>query len=100
MVYEVLTKFRVGDLVRIDHELTYFDPSVLGVPMEVLRVERITVDGKEAVRYYTDRLDPILQTPYNENELIGVNNPLPIPTKKEKAKENARKEKILGMDNV
>lgn len=77
MTYEVLTKFRVGDFVRVKHDLTYFDPSVHGVPMKVISVDRIDVDGKEVVQYTTDRLDPILQAPYNEEELVGSNIPLP-----------------------
>lgn len=77
MSYEVLTKFRVGDHVRIKHDLSYFDPSVHGVPMEVISVSTLEVDGKEVVQYTTDRPDPILQAPYNEDELVGSNNPLP-----------------------
>lgn len=76
-MYEVLTKFRIGDRVRVNHECTYFAPSVHGVSMEVLDIERLLVNGKEVVQYTTNLLDPVLCTPYNEDELVGANSPLP-----------------------
>ena len=77
-MYEVLTKFRVGDSVRIKHDLDYFSPSVRGVSMKVLEVVRENVDGKEAVFYFTDKPDPVHGGHYNEFELDGVNPPLPL----------------------
>ena len=77
MTYEVITKFRKGDHVRIAHDLTYFDASVRGVVMEVVDVVREMVDGKEAVFYTTDRPDPVHGGHYNEYELVGSNEPLP-----------------------
>lgn len=76
MGYEVLTKFRKGDLVRVKHDLDYFDPSVRGVAMEVLDVVREDVDGKEAVFYFTNKPDPVHGGHYNEFELVGANPPL------------------------
>lgn len=70
--YEVLTKFRVGDQVRIKHDLKYFDASVRGVAMTVVEVSREDVDGTEAVFYVTDRPDPVHGGFYNEFELVGA----------------------------
>lgn len=76
-MYEVMTKFRVGDQVRIDADCTYFDASVRGRAMTVLEIDRFRVDGKEVIQYTTNLLDPVLCTPYNEDELVAANPPLP-----------------------
>ena len=70
--YEVLTKFRVGDMVRIKHDLTFFDRTVQGVAMKVTEVARVDVDGSEAVQYRTDRADPIHGAFFNEDELVAA----------------------------
>jgi len=72
MTYEVLTKFRVGDKVRVAHDLEYFDASVRGIAMTVLEVIREDVDGKEAIMYVTDKPDPVHSGFYNEFELVGA----------------------------
>ena len=76
-MYEVLTKFRVGDLVRIKHDLTFFDASVRGKEMEIIEVKREDIDGREAVMYRTNHPDPVHGGFYNEDELVGSNHPLP-----------------------
>lgn len=76
--YEVLTKFKVGDLVRVKHDLEYFDATVRGVEMTVIKVDRFRDGDKEVVQYHTDRHDPILGTPYNEDELVGHTEALPV----------------------
>ena len=71
MTYEVITKFKAGDKVRVKSDLCYFDASIRGVEMEVLKVDRFRAGGKEVVQYHTDRPDPVLGFPYNEDELVG-----------------------------
>ena len=75
----ITTKFRynVGDIVRVDHELTYFDASIRGVAMEVTKVEPITVDGKTEIMYHTNTPDPVLGTPFSEGELVAGFTPPP-----------------------
>lgn len=74
--YVVLTKFRVGDKVRIKHDLSYFDASVRGIEMEIIEVVREDVDGTEAVFYTTNKPDPVHGGFYNEFELVDSN---PVP---------------------
>lgn len=76
---DITTKFRynVGDLVRVDHQLTYFDDSIRGVAMEVTKVEPVTVEGNTVVMYHTNLPDPVLGTPYNEHELVAGFTPAP-----------------------
>lgn len=74
--YEVITKFRRGDKVRIKYDLTFFDPSVHSIVQTVLEVRRDDVDGMEQVSYRTTHPDPILGGYYNESELVGWEPPL------------------------
>ena len=71
--FRVNTTFRVGQKVRVKHDLGYFSPSIHGRAMTVLDVERTTDDkGREITVYHTDMPDPVLQTPFNEFELVGL----------------------------
>ncbi len=75
--YEVITKFRVGDFVRVKYDLAYFDATVHGKVMKVIGVDRYNINKKEVVQYTTNYPDPVFKTPYNEDELVGSNPPLP-----------------------
>lgn len=75
-------KYNVGDLVRVDHECTYFDASIRGVEMEIIKVEPVKDGDKTVIMYHTNRPDPVLCTPFAEHELVaGVTPPPRISAK-------------------